>query len=179
MPTNGQPAPLDLGDLIECLVQGPPPLKPIERPPAGFRVRAWQDEDQGKLQLRVAGLKAADWKVEVAFDDADPNDRKKVKPKQATRAEGEEGKKDEKDLRDDLPQPEAGVEFDLPKSWKQSSGARFVTVYLRRKAPASDEVNRKKRQEEPTTIIRIIPAPVRQSTTDEFGELDSPGGTDD
>ena len=179
MLTNGQPDPLGLGDLIKCLVQGAPPLKPIERPSDVFRVRAWQDEEKGKLQLRVAGLMAAEWKVEVVFDDADPKDKKKLRPKEAFRTEeGEEGEEGEKDLRDDLQPPEAGVEFDLPKSWKESSGARFVTVYLRRNAAASDEVKENKRQEEPTTIIRIVPAPVRESTTDEFPELESPADGD-
>jgi hypothetical protein len=146
-----------IGQLVECLVEGAKPPAPMEAPPAGFTVRAWQtidrDRKAGQLHLVVADPDGVRQQVEVAFED----DNKAVNPKELQARE---------------------ITFPLPELWARQPGPRFVTVYLREKAlPPS--VEPKKPREEPNTIIRIIPAPIRENAPDEFGELDSPTVTDD
>jgi hypothetical protein len=65
------------------------------------------------------------------------------------------------------------AECDLPDLWVTDEGPRFVTVYFREKYPRMPEP---KAQEQPTTIIRIIPAPVRTSDEQDFDEIEAAEG---
>jgi hypothetical protein len=154
------------GHLLQALKHEPEGPPEIDPPPDGFRVRAWQtiddEERTGTLHLDVDGLKAAaDWEVEVAFEDAD----KKVDSKELGKGK---------------------VDFELPNLWVEYQGARFVTVYIRKKQEAAEkEKSEKERtpklkpQEQSSTIIRIIPARLRQSAAEEFDEIEGAAGTDD
>jgi hypothetical protein len=153
-----------IGKMVTCLVEGPKGPPPIVPPPKGFRVRAEQslneDDGYGTLHLSFKKPPAGEWKVEVAYEDSD----EKVEPKNL-----EPG----------------GLDFELPESWVKQPGSRFVTVYLKKVAPAADKPEAKEEQEadgengqrettkgyeEPTTIIRIIPASVARDDEQDFDD---------
>jgi hypothetical protein len=146
-----------IGQLVECLVEGAKAPAPMERPPAGFRMRAWQtidrDRKKGELHLVVDDPGGPHQQVEVAFEDYD----QAVNPKKLQAGENT---------------------FDLPELWAKQPGPRFVTVYLRERA-LPPIMEPKTAREEPTTIIRIIPAPIRENAADEFGEVEAAVVTDD
>jgi hypothetical protein len=150
-----------LGEMVTCLVEGSPQPPPVEPPPKGFRLRAWQVIDKDaktfKLYLNFENQPTGTWKVQVDFEGSD-------KPY------------DPKDLK-------AEVEFDLPKEWVDDAGptgARFVTVYLRKEPPPAPPPGEEthKATEEPSTIIRMIPAATSKVAARYFDDIEAEDADD-
>ena len=146
-----------LGEMVTCLVEGAPDPLPVIPPPEGFRVRAWQeisqDKTKGTLHLKFDNPPTSAKRVEVAYEDL----AQKVAP-------------------DDL--IDHAAKFDLPASWREDPAPRFVTVYLREADPSA--TTRKGQPiEQPTTIIRIIPAPVGKAAAVDFEDDEAAAMADD
>jgi hypothetical protein len=147
-----------LYELAKCFLEGPqaPPDRVL--PPDTFRLRVWQvipkGSKTGKLYLTIEGLSSPPVleEVEVVFEGVE-GIAQPMKRWTSTTKE---------------------LDFDLPTLWAEDPGSRFVTVYIREKGAtaeaARDAKNLKKVQERPTTIIRIVPAPLNSSAALDYDD---------